>query len=73
MLPLFQNLYLLVILITVGIGILDYKGFKHIAKVPRADAAIMLIVLFVTVFLDLLIAVGVGMILAYRIFYEKDE
>lgn len=51
------------ILITVGIGILDYRGLKHIAKVPRTDAIIMVVVLFVTVFLDLLIAVGIGMVM----------
>jgi SulP family sulfate permease len=59
------------ILITVGIGILDYKGFKHIAKVPKADAAIMVIVLLVTVFLDLLIAVGIGMVMAAILFMKK--
>lgn len=59
------------ILITVGIGILDYKGFKHINKVPRADAAIMVIVLLVTVFLDLLVAVALGMVLAAFIFMKK--
>jgi SulP family sulfate permease len=59
------------ILITVGIGILDYKGLKHIAKVPRSDAAIMIIVLIVTVFLDLLIAVGIGMIMAAFLFMKK--
>jgi sulfate permease, SulP family len=59
------------ILITVGIGILDYKGFKHIAKVPRADAAIMIIVLVVTVFLDLLVAVGIGMVMAAVLFMKK--
>lgn len=59
------------ILITVGIGILDYKSLGHLMKVPRADAAIMLIVLFVTVFFDLLIAVGVGMILASILFMKK--
>lgn len=59
------------ILITVGIGILDYKGIKHIGKVPRGDAAIMIIVLFVTVFLDLLIAVAIGMVLATLFFMKK--
>mgnify|MGYP003644276996 FL=1 len=52
------------ILITVGIGILDYRGLRHIRKVPRTDAIIMVVVLFVTVFLDLLIAVGIGMAMA---------
>ncbi len=59
------------ILITVGIGILDYKGFKHINKVPIADAVIMIIVLLVTVFLDLLVAVALGMVLAAFIFMKK--
>ncbi len=59
------------ILITVGIGILDYKGFKHINKVPKADAAIMIIVLLVTVFLDLLIAVGIGMVMAALLFMKN--
>lgn len=59
------------ILITVGIGILDYKGFKHMSKVPRADAIIMIIVLIITVFLDLLVAVGIGMFLAAILFMKK--
>jgi SulP family sulfate permease len=59
------------ILITVGIGILDYKGFGHINKVPRADAIIMILVLLVTVFLDLLIAVGIGMVMASFLFMKK--
>ncbi len=59
------------ILITVGIGILDYKGFRHINKVPRTDAAIMIIVLLVTVFLDLLVAVALGMVMAAFIFMKK--
>jgi sulfate permease, SulP family len=59
------------ILITVGIGILDYKGFRHLTRVPRADAAIMILVLLVTVFLDLLTAVGIGMVLGSILFMKK--
>jgi len=59
------------ILITVGIAIIDYKGFRHLAHVPRADAAIMIIVLLVTVFDDLLQAVGIGMVLATVLFMKK--
>jgi SulP family sulfate permease len=55
----------------VGIGILDYRGLRHLARVPRADAAVMLIVLFVTVFFDLLIAVGVGMLMASLLFMRR--
>ncbi len=59
------------ILITVGIGILDYRSLGHIRKVPRTDAAIMLMVLLVTVFFDLLIAVAVGMVMASLLFMKK--
>lgn len=59
------------ILITVGIGIIDYKGLRHIRKVPKADAAIMIIVLLVTVFVDLLQAVGIGMVMATVLFMKK--
>jgi len=59
------------ILITVGIGILDYKSLAHISKVPRTDATIMVIVLLVTVFFDLLMAVGIGVVLASLLFMKK--
>ena len=59
------------ILITVGIGIVDYKGLKHIFRVPRADAVIMLVVLAMTVFVDLLQAVAVGMVMASVLFMKK--
>jgi SulP family sulfate permease len=61
------------ILITVGIGIIDYKGLKHILHVPKADAAVMLIVLTMTVFVDLLQAVAVGITYPtgqYRVFFS---
>ncbi len=59
------------ILITVGIGIIDYKGIKHIPHVPKTDSTIMLVVLFITVFDDLLQAVAVGMVLASVLFMKK--
>ena len=59
------------ILITVGIGILDYKSLKHISKIPRTDAVIMVFVLLITVFFDLLIAVGVGILLSSLLFMKK--
>jgi len=59
------------ILITVGVGIIDYKGLKHINCVPKSDAAVMLIVLIMTVFVDLLQAVAVGMVLASLLFMKK--
>jgi len=65
------NAVLAGILITVGIGIIDYKGIKHIKSVPRADAVIMFIVLFLTVFVDLLVAVAAGMVLSSFVFMIK--
>jgi SulP family sulfate permease len=59
------------ILITVGIGIIDYKGIKHIPHVPKVDSIIMLVVLTMTVFVDLLQAVAVGMVLASVLFMKK--
>lgn len=59
------------ILITVGIGIIDYKGIKHVLHVPKTDAVIMLLVLGLTVFVDLLQAVGVGMAMASILFMKK--
>ena len=59
------------ILITVGIGIIDYKGFRHIKSVPRTDAIVMLIVLGMTVFVDLIQAVAVGLILSSILFMKQ--
>ncbi len=59
------------VLITVGIGILDYKALRHLTRVPRGDAAVMLVVLVVTVFFDLLLAVGIGMLMASLLFMKK--
>jgi len=59
------------ILITVGIGIIDYKGLKHTIHVPKTDAVVMLVVLIMTVFVDLLQAVAVGMVLASVLFMKK--
>ena len=59
------------ILITVGIGIIDYKGLRHLKRVPRADALVLLLVLTITVFGNLLHAVGVGVVLACVLFMKK--
>ena len=65
------NAVLAGILISVGIGIIDYKGIKHLKSIPRADAVIMFIVLFLTVFVDLLVAVAAGMVLSSFVFMIK--
>lgn len=59
------------ILITVGIGVMDYKGLRHIRSIPISDAIVMITVLLLTVFVDLLVAVGVGMVLSALLFMKK--
>ena len=60
------------ILITVGIGIIDYKGFRQLRHIPRSDAFILVIVLLLTVFWNLLFAVGVGLVAAAVIFMKQS-
>lgn len=48
------------ILITVGVGIIDYKGIRQLTRMPRVDAAVLVMVLSMTVFVDLLWAVAAG-------------
>lgn len=59
------------ILITVGWGIIDFKGFKDLNKIPRSDAFVLLVVFFMTVFVDLLTAVGIGMVIACVLFMKR--
>ena len=59
------------ILITVGWGIIDFKGFKDLVKIPRADAVVLIVVFLVTVFVDLLTAVGIGMVIACVLFMKR--
>ncbi|QPJ62829.1 MAG: SulP family inorganic anion transporter [Candidatus Nitronauta litoralis] len=59
------------ILITVGIGIIDYKGLRHIKILPRTETMVMGLVLFMTVFADLIQAVAIGMIFSTFLFMKK--
>jgi MFS superfamily sulfate permease-like transporter len=59
------------ILITVGIGIFDHNGILHLNKVSRSDALVTIIVLLVTVFSSLLVAVAVGMVIASVLFMKR--
>ncbi|MGB3591108.1 MAG: SulP family inorganic anion transporter [Nonlabens sp.] len=59
------------ILITVGIGVMDYKGLKAIRSIPASDVVVMFVVLILTVFWDLVPAVGVGLVISSLIFMKK--
>jgi len=59
------------ILITVGIGVMDYKGLKAIPYMPRAEVIIMLIVLVLSSFWNLVYAVGIGLVIASLMFMKQ--
>ncbi|MEL7251239.1 MAG: SulP family inorganic anion transporter [Bacteroidota bacterium] len=59
------------LLIPIGFKIIDVKGLKHLLKVPRADAAVLVLVLLLTTFGSLIQAVGVGVALACLLFMKK--
>ena len=59
------------ILITVGWGIIDFRGFKDLLRIPKSDAFVMIVVFLMTVFVDLLTAVGIGMVIACVLFMKR--
>lgn len=69
------------ILITVGIGVMDYKGLKAIPSLPKdiklgplklsSEVIIMLIVLVLSSLWDLVYAVGIGLVIASLMFMKK--
>ena len=69
------------ILITVGIGVMDYKGLKAIPSLPKdikigplklsSEVMIMLVVLVLSSFWDLVFAVGIGLVIASLMFMKK--
>ncbi|MDA7787323.1 SulP family inorganic anion transporter [bacterium] len=58
------------ILITVGIGVMDYKGLKAIPFMPKPEVIIMLVVLVLASIWNLVYAVGIGLILASLMFMK---
>jgi len=69
------------ILITVGIGVMDYKGLKAIPSLPKdtkigplkisSEVVIMLIVLVLSSLWNLVYAVGIGLVIASLMFMKK--
>lgn len=69
------------ILITVGIGVMDYKGLRAIPSLPRnikigplrlsSEVLIMIIVLVLSTFWNLVYAVGIGLVIASLMFMKK--
>jgi SulP family sulfate permease len=61
------------ILITVGIGVMDYKGLRSLRETPNPEIVVMFIVLGLTVFVGLIEAVLVGFILSSLLFMKKTS
>ena len=62
------------ILITVAFNMCEYQlFFKMIRRAPKSDISVMLLTFFLTVFLDLTIAIPVGLILASFLFMRRME
>ncbi|MFD2586657.1 SulP family inorganic anion transporter [Croceitalea marina] len=69
------------ILITVGIGVMDYKGLRAIPHMPKdiklgplklsSEVIIMLVVMVLSSVWNLVYAVGIGLILASLLFMKK--
>ncbi|MGK0254716.1 MAG: SulP family sulfate permease [Mariniflexile sp.] len=69
------------ILVTVGIGVMDYKGLKAIPSLPKdakigplkvsSEVIIMLVVLVLSSLWNLVYAVGIGLIIASLMFMKK--
>ena len=59
------------ILVTVGIGVMDYKGLNALKKIPRTEVIIMVVVLLLSVIWNLVYAVGIGLVLASLFFMKK--
>ncbi|MEO1515369.1 MAG: SulP family inorganic anion transporter [Bacteroidota bacterium] len=60
------------LLIPIGFKIVDFKGLKHLTRVPRADAVVLVLVLLITTFGSLIQAVGIGVALACLLFMKKS-
>ena len=59
------------ILIKVGTDIIDWDYLKRLRTAPKAGISMMFVVLFMTVFVDLIMAVAVGMAMAGMVFMKR--
>jgi len=59
------------ILVKVGTDIIDWDYLKRLHKAPKAGVAMMFTVLAITVFVDLITAVAIGMIMASFVFMQR--
>ena len=61
------------LLITVAINMSEYRLFLHMFKTSKSDIAVMVLTFLLTVFLDLTVAIPLGMVLASFLFMRRME
>ena len=59
------------VLIVVAYNMSEWREFTHLFKSPRGDIAVLLITFFLTVFIELTVAIQVGVLLAGFLFLQK--
>jgi len=59
------------ILIKVGVDVIDWRFIRRAHRVPRVDQVLMLVVLALTVFVDVITAVAVGIVMASLVFVKE--
>lgn len=59
------------ILVKVGTDIIDWNYLKRLRTAPKAGVMMMFVVFFLTVFVDLIMAVAVGMVMASMVFMHR--
>ena len=58
------------VLIKVGIDVVDWRFLRRASRAPRVDVVLMIVVFLLTVFVDVITAVGVGVVLASLAFVK---
>lgn len=59
------------VLVIVAYNMSEWREFIHLFKSPRGDVAVLLVTFLLTVFVDLTVAIQVGILLAAFVFLQK--
>ena len=59
------------ILIVVSYNMGEWESFQQIFKAPKSDALVLLVTFSLTIFFDLVIAIGIGLLLASLLFMKR--
>lgn len=59
------------VLVMVSYNMGEWEAFKDIFKAPKSDAIVFIVTFLLTIFLDLVVAIGVGVVLSSFLFMKK--